>query len=846
MTTTRIRFVVEGLEEPNGEREDAQRLADHQASDLSLDRGTDVQVFHRLKRVNRACNGCKLKKVRCSGTVPCAVCKKKALTCVYNDRETITPMQPRPPREPGLASSLTTARSSPPAAFSSIPSVLSNNSETAAKRQKLPTVNTHRLSKPSGALGIPAPQVRNFHTGDEILIRQPYFRWLGATSVAPPASGVFRLLSVNLAMSNTDQHLSTMPSLLLASDNSAENIHSAVDNELSRSFVHDRIGSIVPKSPSALHLHTDRDGTERKFEIPSTELIDIFYKHLISILPFLPREELDARICDGVAGECMLYAMAALAENIRVTPAGSLGQSVNNISQNTGGESLGEVYAERAKTLLIPHLSLPSVETVYALLLIAYHEFADDRDSGLWSWCGLAIRMSFDLGLHKSQSSDLDIDSSADAEQAKQRRRVFWAVFCLDRMVSYGTGRVTTIPLDQIEHEIADITTGEVIRSTNGQILTDPFPYLCRLLVILGRVSDLLNSYAGKIGNTTSTRDSDRQSRSARSFDIQAKLAVLQKDISDFHMSLPPDLVFDVHNFQAFAQTAHAQCFLLLHTWNHALILAVYHPKLVYPRSVLDIPGLYLNPNADLTRTSAISIADMVAFAELISADSFLSNPFISRPVLMAGCASLSLWHTLSLNGEHGAHGANGQTDQQQAHGSSAAAATVHRSFLTCQSGLRRLQRRWRGVSWLCSVLDSLEKQEPDVDLSMSAARITTRDMGFVKRASLDEATRQWIADELDQESVLGVALVGMTTETVGPVLDKRISTTEVSGSVSFQDTYYDVPTTGIDALSTMSNIAFDKDASSSLPVQAVVWNIDGPLRNLLIGNMSLDEFLMK
>jgi hypothetical protein len=60
-----------------------------------------------------------------------------------------------------------------------------------------------------------------------------------------------------------------------------------------------------------------------------------------------------------------------------------------------------EAFANRAKSLVIPHLALPNIDIVFALLLIAYHEFGEDRDSGLWMWCGLAIRMAVDLGLHK-------------------------------------------------------------------------------------------------------------------------------------------------------------------------------------------------------------------------------------------------------------------------------------------------------------------------------------------------------------------------------------------------------------------------------------------------------------
>lgn len=63
-----------------------------------------------------------------------------------------------------------------------------------------------------------------------------------------------------------------------------------------------------------------------------------------------------------------------------------------------------ETLADRAKALAVAQLALPTLEVVYGLLLLAYHEHGADRDSGLWAYSGMAIRTAIDLGLHKVQS----------------------------------------------------------------------------------------------------------------------------------------------------------------------------------------------------------------------------------------------------------------------------------------------------------------------------------------------------------------------------------------------------------------------------------------------------------
>ncbi|KAG7144919.1 ABC-transporter-regulating transcription factor like protein [Verticillium longisporum] len=61
----------------------------------------------KSKKISRACDFCKAKKLKCSGTLPCDGCTKRQLSCVYDAtyrRGRPPTPQPRPeaaPREPG-------------------------------------------------------------------------------------------------------------------------------------------------------------------------------------------------------------------------------------------------------------------------------------------------------------------------------------------------------------------------------------------------------------------------------------------------------------------------------------------------------------------------------------------------------------------------------------------------------------------------------------------------------------------------------------------------------------------------------------------------------------------------
>lgn len=72
---------------------------------------TAVANRRRSHKVSRACDFCKAKKLKCSGTIPCDVCTKKRLTCIY-DASYRRGRPPTPPRAPeqGFAGPMTEAR----------------------------------------------------------------------------------------------------------------------------------------------------------------------------------------------------------------------------------------------------------------------------------------------------------------------------------------------------------------------------------------------------------------------------------------------------------------------------------------------------------------------------------------------------------------------------------------------------------------------------------------------------------------------------------------------------------------------------------------------------------------
>jgi hypothetical protein len=172
--------------------------------------------------------------------------------------------------------------------------------------------------------------------------------------------------------------------------------------------------------------------------------------------------------------------------------------------------------------------------------------------------------------------------------------------------------------------------------------------------------------------------------------------------------------------------------------------------------------------------------------ADLIDPSSFLSTPFASQPIFMAGCASLIEWR-----GNGNGAGAGLADDRAQMQSLSANrhflfGMAAQRSFAVCREALSRMRQTWRGVSWLCSTLESRAAQEADVNLAEEGtAKVSTRDVGYVKRVSEiaeGEGTEEGIRCECPRllcttvlalrltvpVAVLGLTVSGNTDETPG------------------------------------------------------------------------------
>ncbi|GAB7351720.1 hypothetical protein MBLNU459_g2308t1 [Dothideomycetes sp. NU459] len=474
--------------------------------------------------------------------------------------------------------------------------------------------------------------------------RMPYFRWLGPTAIMPG----FKQMVVKIKRQDT-QNLSQN-----SNDDamSSPSINGALLNGVQRNM------SVFSTTPGPVDSDMRTPLTLPFYDtssMPPSELIthlcNTFFLHLGCNFLFLQRDrflkDLEEKQVDAILVDAVCALAARFSNHSLLTNQATDGVKVSPSEH-------GSVFAQRARAALTDTFATPSVAAVQAALLLAYNEFGESRDSGLWMYLGISIRLAEDLGLQKldglryegrdgptpkmvkeeekgrptehairsrEQSATGDDLKLAEGQRAVERERVdtFWAVFFLDRVVSSGTGRRSTLRDKDIELSFPSLDTTDPKTGWPS-----PFPALIRIVHLYGRVADLLNGIK---------EPSDITEETSR------KLADMEARVTNFYQGLSSRLHFQAMNFHQYVKAGEGTNFVLLHFWFHTLIVLLHQPTLL---KTFEGKMLQLFPNSpQLSMSSAKTIADILSYSQLIDTKASLGNPFTTQPIYIAACAFL-------------------------------------------------------------------------------------------------------------------------------------------------------------------------------------------------------------
>ncbi|KAK4098232.1 hypothetical protein N658DRAFT_518138 [Parathielavia hyrcaniae] len=548
--------------------------------------------------------------------------------------------------------------------------------------------------------------------------RVPYFRYFGPTAIVPGFKQMVVAVYRDSRRKSRANSLSTAsPGSLLSHGNSRNNTsrHETALETLEDLPVYD-VNSSGPVHPLIV------------------ELVETFFTYLGSNYHFLRKDRFLCMLREKRIEPILVDAVCALAARFS-------DRTVFR-SQHDGKmkrSEYGHVFARRAKAAIVDTFPCPSVAAVQACLLIAYEGFGADQDSALWMYLGIAIRLAVDLGLQKMEGvkyqgerdpwytrywsrkgadgndpdskdgdeEDLSRDEQREVEQ--ERIDTFWAVFVLDRVISTGTGRPVTFRDDDYELSLPPPAFDPLTRCPA------PFPPFIELIHLYGRASDVLNN----IRNANDLTEEKMH-----------QLKIMERDLTAIYQKQHSRLHFNAVNFQEQVSANQGTTFILLHFWFHALVIILHQPTLLTPFHSLRPTQLLANSpelgnSRELSMSSAKTIADILAFAELIDPKSLIGNPFTSQPIYIAACAFLM--ETVASPSQPPSRELSPTPDVKLAHhfksnvsklpsnndprlGRMLLATAANQNYQRCYKSLEQLEQYWGGVRYILHVLDQKSK----------------------------------------------------------------------------------------------------------------------------------------
>ena len=255
-------------------------------------------------------------------------------------------------------------------------------------------------------------------------------------------------------------------------------------------------------------------------------LFELFFTHLSQHFPSTSRRRMNERFESGTMSQFLANCICALAsrfpESGRINPAQACAP-----------------FIAKAQELVISLLHLPTHDVSTGLLMLAWASYGQGSESGLWQFSGMSIRMAIDLGFHEVSEM---YESPAHLVRT---RLLFWTMFNIDRITAFAMGRPASIPEDIIQIPLPEDSDfyPDPARDTAADaaeaIEPVPFVQLTKLMVICGRISNVLNGRRGRARTLVKTTEP-----------LAEQLAELQVRLIQFVGGLPGSLQWSIENFK--------------------------------------------------------------------------------------------------------------------------------------------------------------------------------------------------------------------------------------------------------------------------------------------------------
>ena len=372
-------------------------------------------------QVARACDWCRVHRIKCDGGISCSNCKNRGGQCSYSG---------------------TLKAATLPHAYREIERLEQRVEELEQEKGRDAEKPVHQLQVPI-SLPQSLPDSQRSGTGRQDLAgsrlkrvwegvyistaRSPQKTWYGPSSLFYFIGRIDAFLTVTLQQSHlADRMLPGSASNLLDGP-------TAIAAE-------GQAGQLTGPTDDPITTCEYLTSTQEEYFLslfwqsyyPSYPILDEldFKKYYRSLWAIPDGKRKPSALADIVIALCMQYGMARLSSVER----GLKATSRANVS-NTDATIAGRWYYRRCQTLLSAELESPTISTLQCHILCSIYLCCASFQNMADSTCGLAVRTAYMIGLH------LEPPQSMVRRERETRKRLWWALYVLETKMSMKLGR---------------------------------------------------------------------------------------------------------------------------------------------------------------------------------------------------------------------------------------------------------------------------------------------------------------------------------------------------------------------------------------------------------------------
>lgn len=387
-------------------------------ADESLERQRAPRLRQKRSQVAKACDGCRIHRVKCDNNKPCSNCKSRGRHCSNNNATKVSTLS-EAHDEIGLLRQR----------------VQDLEVKLEQERKKTSNLDQHLPTPPS----LSSPQVSQsgsidldngdskakFWEGIQLRpARSPHSTWFG------PSSLYYFIKRLSVYLDSSLQQTHSVDHMLPNSESSRKLLDeppAASEEDVGRRIT----SSVEDPKMAGVYLSPTQEEYFIDFFWQSyhTSLFTIldeaeFKEHHQSLWMMSGNQRKPSALVDIILAMCMQYGISTL-------PAGKQG----SIAENNDATIAGRWHYRRCQTLLTYEMESPTISTLQCHLLCAIYLCGASFHNMVDTSCSLAVRTAYMLGLH------LDPPQTMPQREREKRRRLWWAVYTLDSKIGMKLGR---------------------------------------------------------------------------------------------------------------------------------------------------------------------------------------------------------------------------------------------------------------------------------------------------------------------------------------------------------------------------------------------------------------------